>query len=36
MAKNSNGRYSKEFRTEALKMVVEDGVSAYEASRRLS
>ena len=36
MAKNSNGRYSKEFRTEAVKMVVEDGVSAYEASRRLS
>jgi transposase len=32
----SNGRYSKEFRIEAVKMVVEGGVSAYEASRQLS
>jgi transposase len=31
-----NGRYSKEFRIEAVKMVVEGGVSAYEASRQLS
>jgi transposase len=32
----SNGRYSKEFRSEAVKLVVEGGVSAYEAARQLS
>jgi transposase len=36
MTRSSNGRYSKEFRSEALKLVVEGGVSAYEAARRLS
>lgn len=36
MKRGPNGRYSKEFRDEAVKMVIEDGVSAYEASRRLS
>ena len=34
--RGSNGRYSKEFRNEAVKLVVEGGVSAYEASRQLS
>jgi len=32
----SNGRYSKEFRVEAVKLVVEGGISVYEASRQLS
>ena len=36
MKRGPNGRYSKEFREEAVKMVIEDGVSAYEAARRLS
>jgi len=36
MAKATNGRYSKEFRNEAVKMVIEGGLSAYEASRQLS
>jgi transposase len=36
MTRGHNGRYSKEFRSEAVKMVVEGGVSAYEASRQLS
>ena len=36
MERGPNGRYSKEFRDEAVKMVVEGGISAYEASRRLS
>ena len=36
MAKRSNGRYSKEFRNEAVKMVIEGGLTAYEASRQLS
>jgi transposase len=36
MTKRINGRYSKEFRDEAAKLVVEGGVSAYEASRQLS
>lgn len=37
MAKNpTNGRYSKEFRHEAVKMIIEDGLTAYEASRQLS
>ena len=31
-----NGWYSKEFRSEAVKLVVEGGVSAYAASRQLS
>ena len=31
-----NGRYSKKFRSEAVKLVFEGGVSAYEASRQLS
>ncbi|KIH76733.1 transposase [Geoalkalibacter ferrihydriticus] len=35
MSKRSNGRYSKEFRSEAVKLVVESGVSVYEASRQL-
>jgi transposase len=33
MAKAHNGRYSKEFRCEAVKMVVEGGISVYEVSR---
>jgi transposase len=36
MTRGSNGRYSKEFRLEAVKMVIEGGVSIYEASRQLS
>lgn len=36
MRASFNGRYSKEFRSEAVKMVVEGNVSAYEASRQLS
>ena len=36
MTKRINGRYSKEFRNEAAKLVVEGGVSAYEASRQLA
>jgi len=36
MAKKSNGRYSKEFRNEAVKMVIEGGLTAYEASLQLS
>ena len=36
MTKRINGRYSKEFRDEAAKLVVEGGVSAYEASRQLA
>jgi transposase len=36
MRGSANGRYSKEFRSEAVKMVVEGGMSAYEASRQLS
>jgi transposase len=36
MRGSSNGRYSKEFRSEAVKMVVEGGASAYEVSRQLS
>jgi transposase len=36
MVKSHNGRYSKEFRCEAVKLVVEDGISAHEASRQLS
>jgi len=36
MRGSTNGRYSKEFRSEAVKMVVEGGVSAYEVSRQLA
>jgi transposase len=36
MVKKSNNRYSKEFRIEAVKMVVEGGISAYEASQQLT
>jgi transposase len=36
MSKSTQGRYSKEFRAEAVKLVVEGGVSAYETSRQLS
>lgn len=36
MPKSTNGRYSEEFRAEAVKLVVEGGVAAYEASRQLS
>ncbi len=30
MSKRSNGRYSKEFRNESVKMVTEVGQTAYE------
>ena len=36
MTKRINCRYSKKFRDEAAKLVVEGGVSAYEASRQLA
>ena len=36
MPQKTNNRYSKEFRIEAVKLVVEGGVSAYEASRQLA
>ncbi len=36
MAKKTNNRYSKEFRVEAVKMVIESGVSSYEVSKQLS
>ncbi len=36
MSQKTNNRYSKEFRIEAVKLVVEGGVSAFEASRQLS
>ena len=36
MSKKTNNRYSKEFRIEAVKLVVEGGITAYEASRQLS
>jgi len=36
MSKRTNNRYSKEFRIEAVKMVVDGGVSVYEASRQLT
>ena len=36
MTKRTISRYSREFRIEAVKMVVEGGISAYEASHRLS
>jgi len=36
MIKRINGHYSKEFRDEAAKLVVEGGVPAYEVSRQLA
>lgn len=36
MNERSNGRYSKEFRIEAVKLVIEGGASASEAARQLS
>ena len=36
MKNRTCNRYSKEFRIEAVKMVVEGGTSPYEASRQLS
>ena len=36
MTKSCNGRYSKEFRSEAVKLVIDNGASAYEVSRQLS
>ena len=35
MERIPNGRYTKEFREEAVKLVTEEGLSAPEASRRL-
>ena len=35
MLKRTNNRYSKEFRIEAVKMVIDGGLSAYEVSRQL-
>ena len=35
MKKVPNGRYTKEFREEAVKLVTEGEFTAYEASRRL-
>ena len=36
MSKRTNNRYSKEFRIEAVKMVVDGGISFYEVSRQLT
>ena len=36
MKKIPYGRYTKEFREEAARLVIEDGLSAGEAARRLS
>ena len=36
MKRGFNGHYSKEFRSEAVRLVVEGGLSAYEAFRQLS
>jgi transposase len=36
MEKVPNGRYAKEFREEAVKMVTDGGVSVLETSKRLS
>jgi len=36
MTRGINDRYSKEFRSETVKMIVEGGEFAYEVSRRLS
>ncbi|MDP2843581.1 MAG: transposase [Acetobacterium sp.] len=35
MERIPNGRYTKEFREEAVKLVTEDGLSVQEAARRL-
>jgi len=36
MKRIPNGRYIKEFRVEAVKLVIEGGLSVSEAGRRLS
>ena len=36
MAKIPHGRYTKEFREEAARLVLEDGLSSGEAAKRLS
>jgi len=36
MKKVPNGRYTQEFRAEAVKLVIEGGFSAYETLRRLN
>ncbi len=36
MSKRTNNRYSRELPIEAVKMVVDGGVSIYEASRQLT
>jgi len=36
MPQRTNNRYSKEFRIEAAKLVIDGGVSVYEASRQLT
>jgi transposase len=36
MKRVPNGRYTKEFREEAVKLVTEGGFSVYEASHRLN
>ena len=36
MKRGPQGRYSKEFREEAVKLVTEEGLSVPEAGRRLS
>jgi len=36
LKRGPQGRYSKEFREEAVKLVTEDGLSVPEAGRRLS
>ncbi len=36
MTKKTYGRYSREFRNEAVKMVVEGGLSQYKAAQQLS
>jgi len=36
MTKRINGRSSKEFRAEAVKLVIEGGISVYEASRQFA
>ncbi len=36
MSKRTNNRYSKELRIEAVKVVVDGGISVCEASRQLS
>jgi len=36
MERIPNGRYTKEFREEAVKMVTDGGLSALETSKRLS